>query len=386
MLISTQSGILSPSLKLLHSNTEHGGLQGTAMKKVSRDDIERLLVRAESIERRKHRKGSKKRGGAKYIRVFSRVSIPAPEILDLFNQQNYIDFILFLTRIRDAIDANEKILIDFKKTNSLKACALVVLYAHIDFFKRFTNDENIIRVNLSENKRLNAWLRDSGIWKLTNFNSGNGADDSVLHVTSAVAGAGKNEKVNNESKDKIRKILRFIKEKIYGGKISGEDAQKLYAAVTESISNVGLHAYSDNELFEDFITFIGKRWWVLARQIEDQLYLVIYDMGEGIPLTLVRRSFFSIIQQKFFNPETDAEKIHAAIQYGATRMKSDKHGKGLNDIRTFVVDNPKGQLHIFSGMGKYSYTSSTGEEIKDDLKYSVGGTLIQWNVSLKAKS
>ncbi len=356
------------------------------MKRITQEEIQRGLVHSRSIIQRRFRKGKHNKRRAANIRVLSRLSIPAPEYLDLFNEDNYKDFTDLLNDITIAIDNGEKILIDFKATVSLKACAVVVLYSHIDYFQKKTNDTNIIKVTLSNNKRINSWLRDSGIWALTKFNFGNSNPESTLSIISAVAGSNSTEKINTESRDKIRKILKFIREKIYGGKISGEEAQRLYAAITESISNVGLHAYSDENQFNEFIELIGKRWWILARQINDQLFLVIYDMGEGIPSTLVKRSFFGVLKRIIFEPKTDAEKILAAVQYGATRMKSDKHGKGLHDIKTYVVDNPMGELHIFSGMGKYSFTSSTGEELKNDLEYGVVGTLIQWNISLKAKT
>ncbi|MFU8515567.1 hypothetical protein [Klebsiella quasipneumoniae] len=65
------------------------------------------------------------------------------------------------------------------------------------------------------------------------------------------------------------------------------------------------------------------------------------------------------------------------------RMNSQKHGKGLPDMKRYVVDNPEGQLHIFSGMGRYSYNAANNTEEQFDLPYSIGGTLIQWNVSLR---
>ncbi|HAT4911986.1 TPA: hypothetical protein I9742_001544 [Serratia marcescens] len=355
------------------------------MRKVTLDDIQRSAIHAEGIAKRRTRKKSNKSSSKGPLRIFSRVCIFAPAHLDLFNPKNYADFVILLTRIRDEVERKERVIINFKNTESLKACAMVVLYAHIDFLQRLTGDENIIKITLCGNKRANRWFKDSGIWNLTRFNSTGDGEETSLHIISALAGSSKNKNDDVEARNKIRLILKFIKEKIYGGKISPEEAQKLYAAVTESISNVGLHAYSSESQFEEFIELIGKRWWVLARQIEDQLFLVIYDMGEGIPSTLVKRDFFTFLYQ-IFQPETDADKIFAAVQYGETRMKSDKHGKGLHDIKTFVVDNPMGELHIFSGMGKYSFKSATGEESKTNLEYSVGGTLIQWNISLKAKS
>ncbi|HBS3917882.1 TPA: hypothetical protein MAG52_005316 [Klebsiella pneumoniae] len=52
-------------------------------------------------------------------------------------------------------------------------------------------------------------------------------------------------------------------------------------------------------------------------------------------------------------------------------------------MKRYVVDNPEGQLHIFSGMGRYSYNAANNAEEQFDLPYSIGGTLIQWNVSLR---
>ncbi|EMO5719256.1 hypothetical protein RVW00_004295 [Enterobacter bugandensis] len=356
------------------------------MKRVTREEIVRSLIRAENLAHRKTRKLTKKSSQHDATRVLSRLQIKAPIHLDLFNENNHTDFYLFVEQLKNAVSDGEKVLINFKDTRSLKACALVSLYAHIDYLQRESQDKGIIRVTLSKNKMVNNWMRDSGIWNLTSFNFTNASNNQSLHVVSAIAGTSSAQKTIEESKNKIRIILKFIREKIYGGKISGEEAQKLYAAVTESISNVGLHAYSDEEQFRDFINEIGKRWWVFAREVEEQLYLIIYDMGEGIPKTLVKRTFFSALRERIFDPKNDAEKILAAVQYGATRMKSDKHGKGLHDIKTFVVDNPKGALHIFSGLGKYEFTSSTGEELKNELLYALPGTLIQWNISLKAKS
>ncbi|HEE5046450.1 TPA: hypothetical protein R7I84_000638 [Klebsiella pneumoniae] len=203
-----------------------------------------------------------------------------------------------------------------------------------------------------------------------------------MEIVSAVAGKTKNNQESAEAREKIKNVLKYIKGTIYEGKISVSDGQKLYAALTESISNVGLHAYSNETQFSEFIADIGKRWWILAHKVEEQLYLMVYDMGEGIPVTLVKKDFFTLIAQ-IFNPKTDSDKIYAAVQYGETRMNSQKHGKGLPDMKRYVVDNPEGQLHIFSGMGRYSYNAANNAEEQFDLPYSIGGTLIQWNVSLR---
>ncbi|HCF7887907.1 TPA: hypothetical protein NIU34_005168 [Klebsiella oxytoca] len=355
------------------------------MKKITVDDKDRLERHAEGLAKRKLRKRSYRTAPVERLRVFSRVRRFAPHTLNLFDRESYDLFIIFLTQIRDEIEQGNRLLLDFRNTSSLKACAVLVLYAHIDMFQRITGDKSIISFTPCANVRASRMFEECGLWKLVNFQNKQDKEHDNLPIVSSVAGASKDPKVNQESRATIKQVLNFIKDKIYGGNITPLEAQNLYAAVTESISNVGLHAYSSEDQYEEFISLAGKRWWIFARLIEEQMFILVYDMGEGIPLTLVKRDVFSIIFQ-LFKPETDADKIKAAVQYGETRMKSDKHGKGLPDIKRFVIDNPKGELHIFSGMGRYSYYSKNKLEETLDYKFSVGGTLIQWNILIEAKS
>ncbi|MFV6305513.1 hypothetical protein ACNPEU_13335 [Klebsiella pneumoniae] len=352
------------------------------MKRLTEEQIEYSLTRARKMARREARKQSGGRRMLFPMRVFSRVRIPAPSALDLFNPENYKLFIEFITLIRDCINDGEKVLIDFRNTNAIKACAVIVLYAYIDFLQRQTKDKTVIAITTCGSARVNNWFKICGIWGITGFQRVTADKLNSMDIVSAVAGKTKNNQESAEAREKIKNVLKYIKGTIYEGKISVSDGQKLYAALTESISNVGLHAYSNETQFSEFIADIGKRWWILAHKVEEQLYLMVYDMGEGIPVTLVKKDFFTLIAQ-IFNPKTDSDKIYAAVQYGETRMNSQKHGKGLPDMKRYVVDNPEGQLHIFSGMGRYSYNAANNAEEQFDLPYSIGGTLIQWNVSLR---
>ncbi|CAA0311893.1 hypothetical protein [Klebsiella pneumoniae] len=352
------------------------------MKRLTEEQIEYSLTRARKMARREARKQSGGRRMLLPMRVFSRVRIPAPSALDLFNPENYKLFIEFITLIRDFINDGEKVLIDFRNTNAIKACAVIVLYAYIDFLQRQTKDKTVIAITTCGSARVNNWFKICGIWGITGFQRVTADKLNSMEIVSAVAGKTKNNQESAEAREKIKNVLKYIKGTIYEGKISVSDGQKLYAALTESISNVGLHAYSNETQFSEFIADIGKRWWILAHKVEEQLYLMVYDMGEGIPVTLVKKDFFTLIAQ-IFNPKTDSDKIYAAVQYGETRMNSQKHGKGLPDMKRYVVDNPEGQLHIFSGMGRYSYNAANNAEEQFDLPYSIGGTLIQWNVSLR---
>ncbi|HHT2360721.1 TPA: hypothetical protein ACTYR3_005366, partial [Klebsiella pneumoniae] len=335
------------------------------MKRLTEEQIEYSLTRARKMARREARKQSGGRRMLFPMRVFSRVRIPAPSALDLFNPENYKLFIEFITLIRDCINDGEKVLIDFRNTNAIKACAVIVLYAYIDFLQRQTKDKTVIAITTCGSARVNNWFKICGIWGITGFQRVTADKLNSMEIVSAVAGKTKNNQESAEAREKIKNVLKYIKGTIYEGKISVSDGQKLYAALTESISNVGLHAYSNETQFSEFIADIGKRWWILAHKVEEQLYLMVYDMGEGIPVTLVKKDFFTLIAQ-IFNPKTDSDKIYAAVQYGETRMNSQKHGKGLPDMKRYVVDNPEGQLHIFSGMGRYSYNAANNAEEQFD--------------------
>ncbi|MBS7827427.1 hypothetical protein J7624_09755 [Wohlfahrtiimonas chitiniclastica] len=352
------------------------------MKLLTSKQVQHSLIRSKKILRRKARKKLGKKRYIRPVRVFSRVRVIAPKILDLFNEENYKTFILFITKIRDHINHGERVIIDFRDTEILKACAVTVLYASIDFMQRLTKDNNVIIITKCKSASANYWFRMCGLWRLTGYHIDLTGVNNNLEIVSAVAGTTVGNNDSDQARSKIKDVLTYIKNTIYDGQISQDEGMKLYAALTESISNVGLHAYSFEEKYSEFIADVGKRWWILAHKIDEQLFLMVYDMGEGIPLTLVRRDMFTVIQQ-IFNPKTDSDKISAAVRYGETRMKSIKHGKGLTDMKKYVIDNPKGALHIFSGMGRYSYKSETKNEVKVNLPYSIGGTLIQWNVSLR---
>ncbi len=48
-------------------------------------------------------------------------------------------------------------------------------------------------------------------------------------------------------------------------------------------------------IFTEFISDIGKRWWILAHKVEEQLYLMVYDMEKEYPLLLSKRIFSHLL-------------------------------------------------------------------------------------------
>ena len=122
------------------------------------------------------------------------------------------------------------------------------------------------------------------------------------------------------------------------------------------------------------------RWWMFAQQINNQLYLLLADMGDGIPKTLPKIDNWEKIRPSLPFTDDDSNMIMAATQLERSQSEESGRGFGLQDIINFAKNNPGGEIMIYSNKGLYSYDSK--EEKPIEHKHSLNGTLIQWKISL----
>lgn len=69
-----------------------------------------------------------------------------------------------------------------------------------------------------------------------------------------------------------------------------------------------------------------------------------------------------------------------------TRMNGEdelKHGQGSKSIRKLVADNDDGWLFIVSNRGMLWYRDEQSMIELHDMKCSINGTLVQWNIRIK---
>jgi hypothetical protein len=87
----------------------------------------------------------------------------------------------------------------------------------------------------------------------------------------------------------------------------------------------------------------------------------------------------------------DGHMIHAAMAYtrsssrkSRVRSSSGRIGRGLGtrDMQNLVLNRNSGYLTIVSRKGYYRLDGETGKEISSAIKYSIGGTIIQWSIPL----
>jgi hypothetical protein len=160
--------------------------------------------------------------------------------------------------------------------------------------------------------------------------------------------------------------------------------RQMVRAIGEAMINVGQHAYPKNSHREHPSK---GRWWLSGHvnKIDAQLTIMFCDLGVGIPVTLPKRYPMEIILNYLsilpgIRPN-DGQMIRAGMEIGRSQTLKINRGKGLNDLRRIIDDAGEGELHIFSGRGCYRYSPGKVDEV-ENLKRTVGGTLIKWTIPL----
>lgn len=372
--------------KHITSSKHLNSLLGKEMKITSQNDRQywsRIrLNRALRSQRRKNYNPNN--ASSALVRIGNRYKISFTESFNTHNDQLLQKLIVLLDLVETwAIKQEKRLILDFSEAYDIKIEGVILLYARVHAIQIQTNNTTIISVICSQNSSVNTILDKSGFYRLCGKRMSSSIKGNWVPMQSAVTSApiGSQEELN--ARESLREAITFMGNCIQASNLDKDMSNSMYAAITESVSNVGDHAYLEINNNDEFdIALLGKRWWFLTERIGNQLFAVIYDMGMGIPRTLPKKGFFRIIEQ-YWKTNTDPEILKAAMEYGRSRHRQDKRGKGLSDIKQFVEMNPMGQLNIISGKGRYEYNSKTSAESVSDLPMQLRGTLIKWNVCLE---
>ena len=173
-------------------------------------------------------------------------------------------------------------------------------------------------------------------------------------------------------------------------KIVGAEIKKwafLHGGLDEAITNVGHHAYPQN----CSIRQVHRNWYLTGsfNAASKELKVVFYDQGIGIPRSLPSSKLWERILSRLSSlPAVEARKhatlIRAAMNVNRTRTSQSDRGKGLPDMKEFIIHRGGGYLTIMSGFGLYKFSIVSGkqQERSDRLDVPIEGTLIIWKVEL----
>jgi len=323
------------------------------------------------------------------------VYVEAPEVVSIYrvNAQTsrlerspYERTLRFILAVKKQLKKS-KCVLDFRGTQVVTAAALVVLYAEIESI--VTDVDFKHRVALPTAKGAAKAIKNSGLMRLLN---GRPLEKNFkeLEKIPIIRGAGK---------EHLEEILNHIQERVYDNKMDANTEYLFGDAVSETINNVGRHAYPGKRDYE-------KEWWLTCEVIGDQLYLAIYDRGVGIPRTVVEQPWFLVSFKSMFPKQyqevqdaleevapdvklyafkrlKDSELIYISMKGDISGTQKSKHGQGSKSIKALVNDTIGGKLWVFSRKGLYKFQSSDELPKLIKLPVELRGTLLQWNITIK---
>ena len=364
------------------------------MKKLAPDNLIAYRVgvaRWKNTVRRKFRRYDPYRyQGQK--RVGDQVLITAPTSISIYDFSDdkrkcaYSQTLKFLKRIENNAHKSN-CLIDFSNTSKVSAAALVLVYAAIETATAGRARKTDI-IWSKKHHHVNLAIKSMNLHKVITGE----AIEYELQSTKILP------IISSVGSEHMEEIIDFIQKRIY--KTMTPEEEWVYAdAISETINNVGLHAYPGSNHRD-------RKWWLMCTTIGNQLYLAIYDNGIGIPKTVVDRPWF-LASLKSTQPEEhqrlvelypDFEKagislyvptlipderlIRLSMQGDVTGTKKEKHGQGSKSIMALVSDTPAGKLWVFSNNGLYTFWQTDKSPGEKKLKTKFPGTLVQWNIKL----
>lgn len=161
----------------------------------------------------------------------------------------------------------------------------------------------------------------------------------------------------------------------------------LYGAMIEAVGNVCGHAYP-----RPSAAAVG-RWWMTGAvdAANRRTTAVIFDQGVSIPVSLPNWSRYAGFAKRFVaalrfvpdsgDPQNDGDAIAVAVEEAVSSTGAPHRGQGLAQMKNFVDLCRGGYLRIMSRNGEVVFRPGCKPTVSTHI-VSIGGTLIEWNVSL----
>jgi hypothetical protein len=309
-------------------------------------------------------------------------AIYAPQRFELLNEPHRTELLNFLTELRKATLVKDKrITIDFSNTRKMIAAGTLLFLAEVSriVVARGGPASSGINYRYVHDAKVAQVLQQIGffdtIGRVSNVRP---RDEDVVHWR-AVSGVGaEGEKAN----DLVQNVRQRLPSAL---------SMPLYDGLVEAMTNCSQHAYTEPR--EDGTALLGNgEWWMFAKEQNDKLYVVLCDLGIGIPRSLPMTTSSDVISKILASAgraaglsHSDADLVQAAIEVGRSRTGLANRGKGFGDIIDVIDKASEGGIHVFSNAGYYSYAlrSGSASRVVRNLKGTILGTLISWSVPVR---
>ncbi|MER8723539.1 hypothetical protein [Mesorhizobium sp. M1027] len=310
-------------------------------------------------------------------RTFRRELIIPPETFSL--RGDYDNVVSFFQHLRDRAynippTSASALGVDFRSIKKITPGAALVLAAELYRWQIFTQRKLVPVLQDDWDPLISRMLRDFGLFEFLETPDQrpepSPSEPPFFKFIKYRSGVGVTPTACSDLLDHLSAIVGSI------------EAEKfIFDGLVEALNNVKHHAYPDNSGWHG----VSSGTWLMCGAYSERakvLTAAVYDMGVGIPATLPRSGLWEQIKGILaaFGANDDSSMIAAAMQAGRTRTGQVERGKGL-PIMMRLFDHVRGHLRILSGHGEVRYTSGASEIGRIGRPLSLGGTLIQWQIS-----
>ncbi|MCS0029038.1 hypothetical protein NB572_16150 [Vibrio alginolyticus] len=341
--------------------------------------------------------------------LFGSPILPVPEYLDLSIDGFSDELVVFFSYYENLLKDHKHIYLSFKDTKKVRLPMFLML---VSLQEKYGTKLSIIWAS-NKYKSVNRVITEAG-----EFDSASTRrailEDSEDRRIPVISGS------NDEFIDFPDVLVDAIRDKFYDGDIPTEVEEKVSQAITETLENVGRHAYPDEK------NDLNKKWWLIcsvghtdSNSNDLYMYLAIYDAGRGIPssfsdspvfqnrvrkhypqeyktlikgtdvatskhnaITGLARKFGSYVLP-FRNLIGDSGLIYASMMQDLTRLDDEDHGQGSKSIKDVITDDIDSKLLVFSNKGCYQYNKGHSEEhSRVEHSHDMPGTMLQWSINL----
>ena len=338
-----------------------------ATKRWHRIHARKLLRRKRRIKHRRNARRLRER-----VRVEGQlgsfIHIPCPE--DLSFEQDHEGVLKLVYDIRDWSSRlrNERLYIDFTPIRTVTPSGALVLAAELDRWNHLPKAPRFRADTRKWAPDVRRLLGQMGFFKLLKLDH---VPDTVSEGARYVEFRSGTVVDGKEVEDLRRLDL---------SPISVPKAKLLFAAVTEAMTNVVHHAYKDEDSGP-------KNWWLSAAYEADEVVILIYDQGAGIPKTLplTRGETLRDLLPDGFAVH-DGKMIEVAHEGSRSGTGEEYRGRGLRrDVRRYIEEHDgQGTYRVISRRGEYTVPAGRGAKgsVRSRPK-PLRGTLIEWRLKLQ---
>jgi len=273
-----------------------------------------------------------------------------------------------IERIKECILSGErKILLDFSMTKKIIASAMIAIYAELNNIKNVYPDV-CFRCRKKTCNKIRQVLTQIGIYKMCGqkcFTKKPTRSD-VVHWRVCMGVGVICEQIDKViSENEISRVSQVGD--IYGGCI-------------EATKNALRHAYPEQRMGIPVAHDVSG-WWCFSQVKDNNLTVVVCDLGVSIPRTLPLNFPDVLAKLKSLGANTDADIIAGALKRPRSSSGESYRGNGLPKM--MEVASVGGSLIIYSRRGTVNVF---GSDIRaENYRNPLRGTIISWSLPLGGK-